>query len=232
MTGNSNMLRAACRFASSSASSSRWKQRQLNDPYVLKAAQQGYRSRAAFKLLELDQKFRLLKPRMLAVEVGSAPGSWTQILTAKSIRTVAVDCLEMDPLDSCQFIHGDFMNQETQQKLVHTVFDIRPSGADIILSDLSPNRSGIKSLDQARFEDVIENILLLSRRCLKLDGRIVTKLLQSAQVPKIVNAMREFSNPSLHKPAASRKESAEVYLVATNFKPLRFDSSSWQRFGW
>lgn len=191
----------------------------------------GYRSRAAFKLLEIDKKFRLLKPGALAIELGSAPGSWTQILSEKKLHTVAIDCLPMEMVDGCEFILGDFACPTIQQKLLHEVFARKAKGADIILSDVSPNRSGIKSLDQARFTGVIEDMLLLSRQCLRPGGALVAKVLQGADLPKITKALREFSKPTLFKPAASRKESAEVYMAITSFDPMRFDGSVWLREG-
>ena len=218
-------------YAKRSGSSNEWIQRHLRDPYVRKSTQLGYRSRAAFKLLEIDSKHRLLSPGMLALELGSAPGSWTQILAAQQVRTVAIDCLPMEPVESCHFIQGDFSCPEMQQALLHEIQALDSAGADLILSDISPNRSGHKFLDEARLTGLIEDMLLMARRCLKPGGALVAKTLQGADAPKLVKALRTFFEPSLFKPPASRSESAEVYLVAKRFDPVRFDKSKWLREG-
>ena len=217
--------------AKRTGSSNDWIKRHVSDPYVKKATQLGYRSRAAFKLLEIDGKHRLLRPGMLALELGSAPGSWTQVLAAQQVRTIAMDCLHMEPVDTCRFLQGDFSCPEMQQALLREVLAHDTAGADLILSDISPNRSGHKILDEARLPAIIEQMLLIARQCLKPGGALVAKVIQGADAPKLVRAVRAFSEPSLFKPPASRSDSAEVYLVAKQFHPKRFDSSRWLREG-
>lgn len=130
----------------------------------------------------------------------------------------------MEPVPGSRFLLGDCTCVETQRAMLRDIGDQR---LDLVLSDISPNRSGIKGHDHARIISIFEEMLLLSRQCLRPGGSLVAKLLHGGELQKLMVALREFSEPSLHKPPASRKESAEVYVVARNFDPIRFDKSAW-----
>ena len=155
------------------SSSGRWLQRHVNDAFVRRAKLLNYRSRAAFKLLELDEKLKLLQPGMRALELGSAPGSWTQVLVEREVETLAVDLLPMNPVPGSRFLLGDF-TEETTKLEIHRLLGDAP--LDLLLTDLSPNRSGIHSLDHVRLVDMVEQALLLARRYLKPGGTVLTKL--------------------------------------------------------
>lgn len=155
------------RTLSSNRSSGRWLARQQADPFVRAAAAQGYRSRAAFKLLQLDAKFRILAPGTRALDLGAAPGSWTQVLVKQQIETVAVDLLPIQPLEGCTVVQGDFTEPSTLSTLL---LRLGGSPVDLIVSDLSPSRSGHKSLDHCRLHALVVRALQLARRTLRPGG--------------------------------------------------------------
>tara|TARA_B110001452_G_scaffold201528_1_gene171610 strand:+ start:1227 stop:1895 length:669 start_codon:yes stop_codon:yes gene_type:complete len=209
-------------------SSSRWIQRHVNDAFVKRANLLNYRSRAAFKLLELDEKLKLLQPGMRALELGSAPGSWTQVLVEREVETLAVDLLPMDPVPGSRFLLGDFTDEATKLE-IHRLLGDAP--LDLLLTDLSPNRSGIHSLDHVRLVDMVEQALLLARRYLRPGGTVLTKLLEGEDKQRLLRAVRQFSDASIHKPPASRKESSELFLCLRQFDPERLDASTWRTEG-
>lgn len=195
-------------------SSRRWLSRQASDPFVKQARSQGYRARAAFKLLELDQRERLLRPGQRVVDLGAAPGSWSQVAAervGRNGRVVALDLLPMDPLPDVDFIQGDFREAEVLQQL-----EVLVGGkVDLVLSDMAPNISGIAASDQARSMDLAELALEFAVGWLEPDGRFVVKLFQGEGFDNYVReARRSFKTVRVRKPSASRKESREVYLVA------------------
>ena len=202
-----------------SKSSSRWLQRHVNDPYVRRAQQDGYRSRASFKLLELNEKDRFLRPGMRVVDLGAAPGGWSQVarsLVGEKGRVVATDILPMDPLNGVDFIQGDFREEPVLQQIFDTLGGDRP---DVILSDMSPNTSGVSSADQAASIYLLELALDLAGRVLKPGGSFVAKMFQGAGSDNYLKALRAtFDKVSVRKPAASRAQSREVYLVAKGFR--------------
>ncbi|MGK7295788.1 MAG: RlmE family RNA methyltransferase [Candidatus Wenzhouxiangella sp. M2_3B_020] len=201
-------------------SSNRWLSRQAADPYVRKAREHGYRARAAFKLLELDAKDRFLKPGQRVVDLGAAPGSWSQVAAERvggAGRVVALDVLPMDDLPGVEFIQGDFREDEVLAEL-ETLVGRR---VDLVLSDMAPNISGIAASDQARSMDLAELALEFAGEWLEPRGVFVVKLFQGEGFDRFVaDARRVFGNVRLRKPEASRKESREIYLVADSRRSM------------
>ncbi len=195
-----------------------WRERQERDPYVQRARREGWRSRAVFKLEQIDQKERLLKPGMVVVDLGSAPGSWSQYVTEKlkgKARIVAADLLPMDSLPDVEFVQGDFRDDDILAALLEMVGD---DGADLVMSDMAPNISGTKAVDQPRSMYLVELALDMARQVLKPGGSFVTKLFQGEGFDEFVkDARNSFERVRVIKPKASRPGSREVYLVARNF---------------
>jgi 23S rRNA (uridine2552-2'-O)-methyltransferase len=191
----------------------------INDPYVQRAKAEGYRSRAAYKLLELDKKDRLLAPGQLLVDLGAAPGSWSQVALAKlgsKGRVVAVDLLPMEPLPGVQFVQGDFREQEVQDALLVALGGRK---ADLVISDLAPNISGIGMSDQARSMHLCELALEFARHFLKPGGSLLVKAFQGAGFTEFLAGMRKsFVKVGSRKPEASRGRSSEMYLLGKGFK--------------
>ena len=202
-----------------SKTSKAWMREHINDPYVQKAKAEGYRSRAAYKLLELDRKDRLFAPGQLVVDLGAAPGSWTQVAVAKlgaRGRVVAVDVLPMEPLPGVQFVEGDFREQEVLDALFVALGGRK---ADLVISDLAPNISGIGVSDQARSMHLAELALEFARQCLKPGGSLVVKVFQGAGFAEFLLAMRQaFAKVGSRKPEASRGRSSEMYLLGKGLK--------------
>jgi 23S rRNA (uridine2552-2'-O)-methyltransferase len=196
-----------------------WKERQERDPYVRMARTAGWRSRAVFKLEQIDQKERLLRPDMLCIDLGAAPGSWSQYVTEKlkgRVRIIAVDLLPIDSLPSVEFLQGDFTEDSVLGALLNTLGDSR---TDLVLSDMAPNISGTKSVDQPRSMHLAELALELAGQVLKPGGDFVCKLFQGQGTDTfIVDARRRFKRVKVMKPKASRAGSSEVYLVARNYQ--------------
>ena len=199
--------------------SKQWMMEHVNDVYVQRAKAEGYRSRAAYKLLELDKKDRLLVPGHLVVDLGAAPGSWSQVAMAKlgsKGRVVAVDLLPMEPLPGVQFVQGDFREQEVLDALLATLGGRK---ADLVISDLAPNISGIGMSDQARSMYLCELALEFARQCLKPGGALLVKVFQGAGFTEFLAGMRKaFAKVGSRKPEASRGRSSEMYLLGKGFK--------------
>lgn len=191
-----------------------WLHRHLTDPYVRQARDQGYRSRAAFKLLEIARRDRLFKPGMTVVDLGAAPGGWSQAAAAAvgaAGRVIAVDVVEVAPLPGVTFVRGDFREQAVWEKLETILAGGRP---DLVLSDMAPNLSGVALTDQVRGIHLAE--LALEFACDKLasDGRFVVKVFQGSGFMEFRKAMEQaFAKVEVRKPKASRDRSAEVYLL-------------------
>jgi len=201
-----------------------WIHRHITDPYVRAATAQGYRARSAFKLAEIDDRDRLLKPGMTVIDLGAAPGSWTQVVRQRLAapegkvrgRIVALDLLPMEPLPDVEFIQGDFREQEAADRLAAALAD---SKADLILSDLSPNLSGIAVADAARGQHLLELALEFSLAHLKPGGSLLVKAFQGSGYSQFVAELKKhFATVAARKPAASRAESSETYLLARRFK--------------
>ena len=195
-----------------------WRERQERDPYVQRARKEGWRSRAVFKLEEIDRKEHLLKPGMVCVDLGAAPGGWSQYVTEKldgRARIVAVDLLEMDALPCVEFVQGDFRDDEVFERLLGLVGE---RGVDLVLSDMAPNISGTRAVDQPRSMYLAELALDMARRVLKPGGSFVCKVFQGEGFEEFVrDARNAFGRVRVIKPDASRAASREVYLVARNF---------------
>ena len=191
-------------------------QEHVSDHHVKQAQASGYRSRAAFKLLQLDEKDELLRPGITVLELGSAPGGWTQVISEKiggSGRIVASDILPMDGLPGVQFIQGDFNEQSVADEIVAAV----APGADLVLSDMAPNISGVASTDQARVMGLSELAAEIAVEVLIPNGTYVVKLFQGAGFDVYVQDLRKrFKEVKLRKPQASRARSREIYVVARN----------------
>jgi len=204
---------------SRSKTSKAWMREHINDPYVHRAKAEGYRSRAAYKLLELDKKDRLLVPGQLVVDLGAAPGSWSQVVVAKlgtKGRVVAVDLLPMEPLAGVHFVQGDFREQEVLDALLAALGGRK---ADLVISDLAPNISGIGVSDQARSMYLCELALEFARQCLKPGGSLLVKVFQGAGFTEFLAAMRKaFAKVGSRKPEASRGRSSEMYLLGKGLK--------------
>lgn len=192
-----------------------WMMEHVNDPYVQKARAEGWRSRAAFKLIEIDDRHRLLKPGMAVVDLGAVPGSWSQV-AAKRIqpggRLIALDLLPMEPLHGAEFIQGDF-REEATLRLLESALAGRQ--VDLVLSDMAPNMSGIAVSDQARVMHLAELTLDFCRDHLKTGGDMLVKVFQGSGFMELRNAVVGlFETLQVRKPAASRDRSAETYLLA------------------
>ncbi|MBN2887655.1 MAG: 23S rRNA (uridine(2552)-2'-O)-methyltransferase RlmE [Chromatiaceae bacterium] len=201
-------------------SSRRWLDRHVSDPYVKRAQQDGYRSRAAYKLLELQEKDRLIAPGMRLVDLGAAPGSWSQVaarLVGPKGLVVALDLLEMDPLAGVTFLQGDFRETETLAVLEQA---LGAEPLDLVLSDMAPNISGTSVVDQARAIYLVELALELARERLRPGGGLVVKIFQGTGFDEYLRTLRQsFDQVASRKPQSSRRESRELYLVAKGFHP-------------
>jgi 23S rRNA (uridine2552-2'-O)-methyltransferase len=195
-----------------------WMQEHLTDPYVREAQAKGFRSRAAFKLLELSEKDKLLRPGMTVVDLGAAPGSWCQVLRQQlgpKALIVAVDLLPMDPIAGVRFVQGDFREEPTLRALEAALEGRR---ADLVLSDLAPNISGVASADQARGVLLGELALGFAGRWLQPGGDLVVKAFQGAGFSDLQKQLQgRFATCYVRKPKASRDRSREVYLVGKGF---------------
>lgn len=185
-------------------SSKAWLQRHVTDAYVRKAKEKGYRSRAAFKLLEIDEKHKILKPGFLVLDLGAAPGGWSQVAAQKGAKVTAVDLLPIAAIPGVAVLKGDF--REVLKDLPRY---------DLVLSDLSPNISGIRNVDQARSLELLRAAIDVCKVSLKPDGAFVTKAYHGEAFDDAKQALeRAFSRVKVLKPAASRGESRETYLLA------------------
>jgi len=193
-------------------SSKEWLRRHVSDPYVQKARKEGYRSRAAYKLIEIDQKEKLFRPGQTVLDLGAAPGGWSQVAAQKvtsSGRVIAIDVLEMAPISGVTVLRGDFRQAAPEEKV------------DIVLSDVSPNLSGIPNVDQARLLELALAAIELCAKVLKRDGVFVVKAFHGEAFDELrrrLNAV--FKTVKVVKPSASRGESAETYVVARGLRPL------------
>jgi len=198
-----------------SKSSKKWLAEHFDDHYVRLAQQKGLRSRSAFKLLELQEKYKLVKPGMVVVDLGAAPGGWCQVvwpLTGESGRVFALDVLDMDPIHGVEFIHGDFTEDKALEQLEAA---LEGQEVDLVLSDMAPNMSGMATIDQAKAMYLAELALEFVKSHLKSGGDFVVKLFQGTDFDRYVREVRSlFKKAQVRKPNASRPRSREVYLLA------------------
>ncbi len=196
-----------------------WMQEHVTDPYVRRAQVEGMRSRAAYKLQQLAERDKLLKPGMVVVDLGAAPGGWSQVAgraVGATGRVVAVDLLEMPPVAGVTFVHGDFGDDAVLAAVQQA---LGSQGADLVLSDMAPNISGVASVDQARSVGLAELALDFAVNHLKPRGNLLVKVFQGSGFDALVTAIRRrFVQVVIRKPEASRSRSSEVYVVAKGLK--------------
>jgi 23S rRNA (uridine2552-2'-O)-methyltransferase len=199
-------------------SSQRWRQRQARDIYVEQANRDGWRSRAVFKLEQIQAKERLLKPGTVCVDLGAAPGSWSQLaarLVAPNGRVIAMDLLPMDEIPGVQFLQGDFTSAETLGALRHLV---GTAPVDLVMSDMAPNITGNRAIDQPRTLALLEEALMFAREVLKPGGDLLLKAFQGEGIDVFTRELRQhFATVKTLKPKASRSESREIYLLARSY---------------
>jgi len=211
-------------LARKNRSNPEWIARHISDPYVKRSVAEGFRSRAAYKLAEIDDKDRLLRPNMVVVELGAAPGSWTQVVRQRlstragtvSGRVIAVDLLPIEPLANVEFIQGDFHDEAVERQLVDLL-----AGAqiDLVLSDMAPNLSGIASADAARSVHLAEIAADFAAKYLQPNGAFLVKAFQGSGYSQYVERLKRlFRSVAVRKPAASRATSAEVYLLGRQLR--------------
>ena len=201
-------------------SSTQWLQRQLNDPFVQQARQDGYRARSVYKLIEIDQKHRLISRGMRVVDLGAAPGSWSQYLAKKGANVVAIDLLEIQPIGNIQIIQGDFLEQSSQQALVAAL----KGGSDLVLSDIAPDASGRRLIDRLKAENIGEAVLNFAAENLVPKGKVLLKLVKGAESELQSVAKSLFVRVRLLRPKATRDGSSEIYMLAESpLQPVRAD---------
>lgn len=197
-------------------SSTKWLERQLNDPYVMKAKKMGYRSRAAFKMKEMDEKYSILKPGMYVVDLGAAPGGWCQIALEKGCnKIVAIDLLAIDPLPGVTFLEYDFMENDAPDKLRAALGGL----ADVVMSDMAHNTTGHRDTDHLKIMSLVEAGYLFAKEILKQGGTYVAKTFQGGAESELLSLMKkDFTHIRHVKPPASRPDSSEKYVLATGFR--------------
>src|SRR5690242_10486154 len=202
-------------------SSKLWLERQLNDPYVARAKREGFRSRAAFKLVEIDDKYHFLKPGMTVVDLGAAPGGWSQV-AAKRVRAaegkgrvVAIDLFEMGGIAGVTFEQLDFLEEDAPKRLI----EMMQGGADVVMSDMAANTTGHRKTDQLRMIGLVETAAAFAADVLKPGGTFLAKTFQSgADAELMAQLKRDFASVRHVKPSASRQDSSERYVLATGFR--------------
>lgn len=206
---------------SRTTSSQRWLQRQRKDSYVKRAAAEGYRSRAAYKLLEINERDSILRPGMVVVDLGAAPGGWSQVaseIVGAQGYVIALDLLPIDPMPMVDIIEGDFTDFAIVDAVVKKLAD-QNRRVDLVISDMAPNISGISDIDVPRALYLAEVALQFAKTTLRKDGTFLVKLFQGQGFTQYVQELRQdFGKVSTRKPKASRSESREVYLLAQNFR--------------
>lgn len=197
-----------------------WMQEHLNDEFVKRAQKEGYRARAAYKLIEIDDKDKLIKPGMTVVDLGATPGSWCQVVVQRlkgQGKIIALDILDMQPIPGVQFIQGDF-REETVLKQLEAAIENKL--VDLVIADMAPNISGVKDVDQAGAMYLTELALDFCKHWLKPGGNFLVKVFVGSGFDELVKQMRtQFDKVVTRKPKASRDRSSEVYLLGVNKKP-------------
>ena len=201
-----------------------WLHEHLNDTYVLRANAEGYRARAAYKLMEIDDRDHLIRSGETVVDLGATPGGWSQVAAKRMHgkgRVIALDLLEMDPLHGVDFIQGDFREEAVLNELEKTMADKGMVALDVVISDMAPNLSGIDSVDAARISLLVELAVDFSKAHLKPDGALVVKLFHGGAYDPMVALFRQtFRTVKAIKPKASREKSSETFLVGMGLKSI------------
>ncbi|MBS0185628.1 MAG: RlmE family RNA methyltransferase [Proteobacteria bacterium] len=210
-----------------SESSRRWLQRQMKDPYVVRSKKEGYRSRAAYKLLELNEKYHFLKPSLTVLDLGAAPGGWTQIAvslvksTSQNPSVFAFDILPMEPLEGASIFEGDFMEDATLKNLEEEI----GGKVDVVLSDMAPSTTGHAATDHLRIIGMVEAAYDFARNILKPGGAFIAKVFQGGTEKDLLLLLKQdFEKVHHAKPPASRKESSELYVIALGFGKRKLSS--------
>jgi 23S rRNA (uridine2552-2'-O)-methyltransferase len=206
-----------------SVSSKHWLERQLNDPYVARARREGFRSRAAYKLSEIDDRHRFLRPGLRVVDLGAAPGGWSQVAARRvgapeKGRVVAIDLLALDPVPGVEFMQLDFLDAVAPERLKAAL----GGGADVVLSDMAANATGHRATDHLKIMGLVEAAADFAREALNPGGTFLAKVLQGGtEAALLADLKRDFGSVKHVKPAASRADSAELYVLATGFRHAR-----------
>ena len=199
-------------------SSTRWLERQLNDPYVTEAKKQGYRSRAAFKLLQMDDKYHVLKPGAKVVDLGAAPGGWSQVAVDRigdRGKVIGIDLLPIDPIAGADLIQMDFMSEEAPDELKRRLGGL----ATVVLSDMAASSTGHAQTDHLKIMALAETAYDFAKDVLAKDGAFICKVLQGGATGELLKVLkRDFAEVKHVKPPASRSDSAEIYVVALGFR--------------
>lgn len=203
------------------SSSTQWLQRQLNDPFVQEAKRTGYRARSVFKLEEIDKRFELIRKGAAVVDLGAAPGSWSQYAARKAARVVALDLLAIDPIPGVDLLQGDFLDSDVQAELLRRL----DGKVDTVLSDIAPDATGRRVVDRLRAEAIGEAVVDFASRVLAADGQLLIKLVKGAEASVMELARPHFSKLRLLRPKATRSDSSEAFLLATSFKAGSNDES-------
>jgi 23S rRNA (uridine2552-2'-O)-methyltransferase len=220
--GGNRSLRVRVKTARKrSTSSTKWLERQLNDPYVARAKKEGWRSRAAYKLLEIDDKYRFLKPGARVLDLGAAPGGWSQVAADRTGaaqgkgRVIAIDLLDMESIPGVTFAVMDFLTPDAPERLI----EMLGGQADVVMSDMAANATGHKQTDHLRIMALAELAAALARDVLAPGGTYLAKVLQGGTEGQLLaDLKRDFATVRHVKPAASRSDSAELYVLATGFR--------------
>jgi 23S rRNA (uridine2552-2'-O)-methyltransferase len=203
-------------------SSRAWLERQLSDPYVVRAKREGFRSRAAYKLAEIDDKFHLLKPGARVVDLGAAPGGWSEIAAHRigpGGRVIALDVLDMKPVAGVEFLQLDFLDPTAPDRLKDMLGGRKQGKADVVLSDMAANATGHRQTDHLRIMALAEAAALFAREVLAPGGSFICKVLQGGtEAVLLAELKRDFATVKHVKPPASRTDSAELYLLAKGFR--------------
>lgn len=196
--------------------STKWLKRQLNDPYVQRAQREGYRGRAAFKIMEIDEKINLFEPGQTVIDLGAAPGGWCQVAAQKGCKVIGLDLLEIDPMPDVAFFQMDFMDDDAPDVLVDATGGEK---VDIVMSDMAPNTTGHRNTDHLRIMALVEAAFYFAKDVLKPEGVFLAKVRQGGTENDLLAQMKkDFKTVKHIKPPSSRKESSETYVIAQGFR--------------
>lgn len=200
-------------------SSNRWLKEHFSDIYVKRAKQEGFRARSVYKLMEIQERYKIIKPNMVVVDLGASPGGWSEYvvkLVSPGGKVFALDILPMQPINGVEFIQGDFTQNNVVQDLYTRLNDLK---VDAVLSDMAPNLSGLSIVDQVRSTDLSERAFVFAKKVLKPDGLFLTKTFQGAGFNTFLKRLRHnFAQVKVIKPEASRSRSSEIFLLANGFR--------------